>query len=211
MDVMDPSEEQITTQLPTSSDKKSIIFGVVGVLGLIFGVTGIIMANSAKKELDSFRAEITARPDKTAVFEERIVKIEEKLDRNAKTDVNFDRAIRDLKKLPSRTELTKTFNDVASQIKDNREQINKIADAIKKVNSRGSSKATYTTTKKETPKASKSTETPTEEGIYIIQPNDMLGKIATKFNTTVDKILQANPGINPRRLQIGQRILIPSE
>ncbi|SHJ76901.1 M14 family metallopeptidase [Paramaledivibacter caminithermalis] len=44
---------------------------------------------------------------------------------------------------------------------------------------------------------------------YYIQPGDTLWKIAKNYYTTVNKIVTANPSINPYQLQIGQRIIVP--
>lgn len=45
--------------------------------------------------------------------------------------------------------------------------------------------------------------------VYTIRPGDNLWYLSIRFNTTVNKILTANPGINPNNLQIGQIINIP--
>ncbi|MTI49604.1 MAG: LysM peptidoglycan-binding domain-containing protein [Firmicutes bacterium] len=44
---------------------------------------------------------------------------------------------------------------------------------------------------------------------YIIRPGDTLYNIATRYYTTVDRIITANPDINPRNLMIGQEIIVP--
>ena len=50
----------------------------------------------------------------------------------------------------------------------------------------------------------------TEYVSYTVKPNDTLSKIATKYSTTVDKILQANPQItNPNLIYPGQVLKIP--
>ncbi len=46
---------------------------------------------------------------------------------------------------------------------------------------------------------------------YTIKTGDTLFAIAERYNTTVDAILQINPGVDPSRLQIGQLICIPSQ
>ena len=44
---------------------------------------------------------------------------------------------------------------------------------------------------------------------YQIQAGDTLFALAGRFNTTVEAIVAANPGIDPENLQIGQTICIP--
>ncbi len=46
--------------------------------------------------------------------------------------------------------------------------------------------------------------------MVTIQPGDTLWALARKYNTTVDAIVQANPGIMPENLQVGQVIQVPS-
>lgn len=45
---------------------------------------------------------------------------------------------------------------------------------------------------------------------YVIRPGDTLYRLGQRFGVSVDAILRANPGIDPDRLRIGQRICIPS-
>ncbi|MCL6589967.1 MAG: LysM peptidoglycan-binding domain-containing protein [Firmicutes bacterium] len=44
---------------------------------------------------------------------------------------------------------------------------------------------------------------------YRVMAGDTLFSLAVRYNTTVDAILRANPGLDPNRLSIGQRICIP--
>ncbi len=44
---------------------------------------------------------------------------------------------------------------------------------------------------------------------YYIEQGDTLFRIARRYSTTVSAILTANPGIDPMRLVIGQRITVP--
>jgi peptidoglycan endopeptidase LytF len=46
--------------------------------------------------------------------------------------------------------------------------------------------------------------------IYTIRVGDTITGIARRFNTTVNAILRANPGLDPNRLFIGQQICIPN-
>ncbi len=45
---------------------------------------------------------------------------------------------------------------------------------------------------------------------YKIQSGDTLGKVAKEFGITLDTLLSANPGVQPRYLQLGQEVIIPA-
>ena len=44
---------------------------------------------------------------------------------------------------------------------------------------------------------------------YEIQSGDYLSRIARAYGVTLEEILKLNPGIEPNRLQIGQKICVP--
>lgn len=45
--------------------------------------------------------------------------------------------------------------------------------------------------------------------LYTIQPGDTFFGLARRFGYTIDALLAANPGVDPNRLQVGQRICLP--
>jgi len=45
--------------------------------------------------------------------------------------------------------------------------------------------------------------------IYTIQPGDTFFSLSQRFGVTVNALIAANPGVDPNRLMIGQRICIP--
>ncbi len=45
--------------------------------------------------------------------------------------------------------------------------------------------------------------------VYVIRAGDTLYSIARRYGVTVDALIAANPGINPRNLRIGEKICIP--
>ncbi len=49
------------------------------------------------------------------------------------------------------------------------------------------------------------------DGTYTIAPGDTLAKIARKFGTKLDSIEAENPGLDPARLKVGQKIRIPKK
>lgn len=57
--------------------------------------------------------------------------------------------------------------------------------------------------------------TPAEDGSgrmqYTIQSADTLSKVARKLGISLDSLMRANPGIEPRYLRIGQKVYVPGE
>ncbi len=50
---------------------------------------------------------------------------------------------------------------------------------------------------------------PNQPRTYEIQPDDTVAGIAETFGVSIEAILEANPGLDPTRLVIGERIVIP--
>ncbi len=46
---------------------------------------------------------------------------------------------------------------------------------------------------------------------YVVEKGQTLALIAKGFQTTVPKILAANPGLKPNMLRVGQKLIIPAE
>ncbi len=44
---------------------------------------------------------------------------------------------------------------------------------------------------------------------WIIEPGDTFWKISRTLNIPLEDILRANPGIDPRNLQIGSKVCVP--
>ena len=44
---------------------------------------------------------------------------------------------------------------------------------------------------------------------HVVKPGDTIYKLAQMYNVSVEAIIEANPGINPNMLTIGQIICIP--
>ena len=57
--------------------------------------------------------------------------------------------------------------------------------------------------------------TPAEDGSgrmqYTIESGDTLSKVARKLGISLDSLMRANPGIEPRYLRIGQKVYVPGE
>jgi LysM repeat protein len=43
---------------------------------------------------------------------------------------------------------------------------------------------------------------------YIVEYGDTLGAIAGRYETTVDRLMELNPSVDPRALRVGQRVRV---
>jgi hypothetical protein len=46
------------------------------------------------------------------------------------------------------------------------------------------------------------------QSVYVIAAGDTLAGIAVRYNTTVDALIELNPGVDPVTLRIGERIRV---
>lgn len=51
---------------------------------------------------------------------------------------------------------------------------------------------------------------PGQPGVYTVKSGDTLGRIAAAYDITLSELQAANPGVDPRRLRIGQRLVVPA-
>jgi LysM repeat protein len=65
----------------------------------------------------------------------------------------------------------------------------------------------YRNDKQKQAKAQK--EKPAASNEYMIQPGDTFYAIAKLHGCSVESLITANEGLDPRRLQVGQRIVLP--
>ena len=48
-----------------------------------------------------------------------------------------------------------------------------------------------------------------QKNFYNVRPGDTLNEIAQRFNVSLDDLIEANPGVDPDALNVGQVICIP--
>jgi LysM repeat protein len=54
------------------------------------------------------------------------------------------------------------------------------------------------------------TATPMPTRVHVVVQGDTLGDVAVQYGLGLEALVQANPGLNPQRLRIGQELLIPT-
>jgi LysM repeat protein len=67
---------------------------------------------------------------------------------------------------------------------------------------------TTATTRPTTTRRTTTATTTEEQRFYTIERGDTFGSIAAEFDTTVDRLRELNPEVDPTQLTIGQRIRV---
>jgi len=158
---------------------------IAGALGLILSVVALVKLSSIKKEVDSLNAEI---PPKIATLEGDI--------RTAAAKSESD-----LKGLQAGVQ--NALTQVGEQMGVINGKIAKIEEAQKAKPVAAAGKAGAG--------AAAPTGVLNADGTYTIASGDTISKVARKFAVKVDAIEAENPGLDPARLKVGQKIHIPKK
>ena len=177
---------------------------------LFLGGTGVYMAQTTRKEFLEFREEVQSKPDLTAALSKDLEALDERLIKvGGETVKNREQG----RSIIAQTQ--RAFDDVTKEVRANREQLS--ATNIKLSQLGGVSGAVPTAraaapaaTDDGAPEQSGDASAPVSpEGYHTIASGDTFDKLARTYGESVDAFIEANPGVDPRRLQIGQRIRIP--
>lgn len=191
---------------------------LIAVLGIVVGVAGIFLANQAQKQVVELEARLAAAPDKTPELQATITDLDERLVKLGSEFVKLGRQDRQMQ------ENTQTaFDAVTRDIRTNREGLNQLSEKMSELvekleNWSPSARSSGEPSAEAVPATGSGTGSAAadgeasgpEDGVYFIQSGDTLSGIAKRYGLTLSRLQQANPTVNPRALQIGQRIVIPS-
>jgi LysM repeat protein len=170
-----------------SRDSGSSNNSIVPMIGAVAGVLALILSIVALVKLSTLQKTVAAHGDEIAkigTIENEVRSIQ------AKSDT-------DMKNL--RDGVQNALNQVGTEIGAIRAQVTKLEEAAKKapVAKAGKGGATGGTLD--------------ANGNYVIGKGDTIRKVAAKFGTTVDAIEAENPGLDPAKLRVGQKVKIPKK
>lgn len=161
------------------------ILGVIlGAIAFLFGIFTYVKANKIEKTLATHGAEIDA---KVGTIENEVRAA------TAKSET-------DMKNL--RDGIQNALNQVGTEIGALRAQVTKVEEDMKK--------RAAPATKGGAGAGPVATGVRNADGTYTVAAGDTPSKIARKFGTSVDAILSENPGLEPSKLRVGQKIKLPS-
>ena len=160
------------------------------VAGVIVGVLALVLSGVALAKISSAKKEIALQ---VAPLEQKIDEAEGQA-RNAAAAA--DKASGSINKLATDTQAA--FTQVAQELGNIRGEITKVQE---------SKAAPKAAAKSEKAASTKDTAASADE--YVIKSGDTFAKIARTNGISSESITAANPGVNPSKLHVGQKIKLP--
>lgn len=180
----------------------------LGIIAIVLGVSGLFVGYSAKRSISNLRMDteqVTSSKGKLAHLEDQVNSIERRLINVGAETVKIKKDIRSV-----REHVVRTLNSINQEIILGQNQVSTSSTQTDRSAGGRITRARPDSTASNQRKAvSTSTSAVPASGYHVIRPGDTFGKLARQYGITVNAIFQANPKADPRRLQIGQRILIP--
>lgn len=178
----------------------------IALVGVVLGIVAIFVAASGKGQQDSLTQKLTEATDKVSQYDQRIAKLEENL-RIASESINTTAM-----KAASLEEGIRGLGQQTQVI------VNKLAEEIAAIKTSGRAGTAATA---HTPvqtgatggatEAAKPAANAAEGNVHVVKSGDTFTKIARQYDVSVEAIEKANPNTSSARLQIGQKIKIPSK
>jgi len=182
---------------PSSKNGSYLIIavGFLAVVSLIVGILGLVKATKLEKRVDDLSA-LSGRMDTV-----------ENSAKKAATDA--ERASSRINGLIVDT--NRTLDQVGSEIAALKTSVSGVQKQVADLETRGPRSSSTTAAAGGSAGSGPAPGTLAEDGTYLIKAGDTLGKVAGQFGLTLAEIERANPGVDSRRLRIGQKIVVPKK
>jgi DNA repair ATPase RecN len=206
---MDAFEDGNEGNVSTNGFNKLMLIAYgLGLIGIVIGLAGLFVGLGAGKDLDAYITSLESAPDELGALSTRLNELEEGLVKLGSETVKLSRQDRQLQ------ENTKNaFDAVQDSIVENRSAINAISERLNELPNLAKSASLNPGAPASVGSADAEPETEVDRlnsvpdgNVHIVQSGDTLSKIAKQYGMTLSDIQAANPTVNPRALQIGQKI-----
>lgn len=207
----DDLNESTSSMLPVALAALAIALGGAG---LYFGMT-------ANQRLNPLSEDFEASSGSAARIEKQLSSFEIRLAELVAQNDELKQTVNRLRVYSSQSE--QAAKQAASGVKSNREEMVKLVEKFNALTAGGvrstpSTPVVSARPSTSTPNSSSSVTvtsdatapTSSAASTYSIQSGDNFAKIASKKGISLQALLDANPGVDPRGLQIGQKIKIPA-
>ena len=219
-------DRELPEETSGGSNKLVLIAIVLGVLGMVLGVTGVYMATQASNALKTYKAELATTPDPTAealsAFQveakARIDDIDGRLGNIGGSIVRLQRqgasaeVAKQIQDMHAQTQ--SAFDSVSKEVKANRTQLNETNSRLEQLIALGGAlpvartAAASSSTASSTPAAE--VVVPEGASVHTVQSGENPSVIARRYGLTLGALMGANPNLDPRRMMPGDKLIIPA-
>lgn len=201
------------TSAELDSPSKTPLF--LGIAAILLAIAGLVIAWMGFSKVQELEAQLASASESAAVIEQA----EKGIAANAE---RLDKVVEGITTMRGEvnTVLVSVQKDMKTVKKDIRSNTMKAGMAMKKVEELAAKgvaaapkPAPIRTSKADGPEPVEAETAPKTSGElqeYRIKSGDNFSRLASKFKVTVTEMLEANPDVDPGRLQIGQKIVIPT-
>ncbi|MDQ8199637.1 LysM peptidoglycan-binding domain-containing protein [Pelagicoccus enzymogenes] len=195
-----------------SPSKTPLFIGIAAVIVALVGLGVGWMGLSRAAELEKQIARLEEAASQGTGLEESLQETADRVESLSTGMNNFSKSVNDAIS-GIRSDMTKVRSDIRKNSMDALTALKMVKDleekgvqvAVVPTASSSSSSSSTDAAAKKTPDTA-----PGTSGVYTIKSGDTLGKIAAAYKISLSQLQAANPGIDPRRLRIGQQVAIPA-
>ena len=186
---------------------------IIAIAALVCGLVGLILGIVAFQKSSQMDAVVDIQ-DANATISESVAGLQTEMDGVSKKYATLSQ----LKEFANSTQggfdqisdtISKTRTDVRANTIKVSELESKIQSGVVVRQPAAPSTSSSSSSSSSDSDASSPSSVPTGGIEYTIQSGDTLGKVAAQYGVSLDKLLSANPGVQPRYLKVGQTIVIP--
>lgn len=194
----------------------SLLSTALAVLAIMLGGAGLYFGMTANQRLSPLAETMEKGSSSAARLEKDIGGLETKVTELSAQNTEFEKTLSRVRLYSNQNE--KALKQLVSGMKENRAEIVKLADRLNELLASGvpsapePESATASGNREEIREAGDepaADETETEV-TYTIEAGDTLNKVAGKLGVGLQTLLDANSGVDPRGLRIGQIINVPN-
>ncbi len=202
-----------------NESSSSMIPVALAVLAIALGGAGLYFGMTANQRLNPISENMEASSGSSARIEKQLAAFDTKLAELAAKSDELTQTVGRLRVYSSQSE--QGVKRALSDAKSNREEIVKLVEKFNELaatsvrpQAAAAAVATSVTNTSSSSVSVTSDDTSsapsTAPGVYLIESGDNFAKVASKLGISLQTLLDANPGVNPRALQIGQKINVPA-
>ncbi len=195
----------------------------LSILGIVLGGAALFFAINAGQRIGPLSASMEARSSGEAALEGRVEDLSTQLSEMEAQLESLDAALNRVRTYGNQSE--RAIKQLATELNTNREQIVKTAERLNELATRSLGAVASTEAASGTgggaapadadpdanPDADPGVESEASRRTYAVEAGDNFVRIASKTGVSLQALIDANPDVDPRRMQIGQQIKIPQE